>query len=324
MARRTTWRRTLLALSAIVALAGCSSSGSGSGDPGPAPTLRPHVGRLPVGPQPDAMTMAFGSIWVADYGGDQVQRVDPRTGKVLARITVGEAPIWLQPDGRWLWVANYQAASVYRIDPRTNRVHGTFAVGNEPEGIAIADGTVWVTNQLDGTLSRLSQRTGRPTGKPVVVGGEPIYVIAAGSRLWLTNSDEGRQTFHRVEVRDARTGRLLRERSFGHEPFRPLLAFGSLWVTDYHDGVVFRLDPDTLATQARLRVGRNPDAVYADRGSVWLDNDGAASLTRIDPHADRVVSTIRLPGAPRSMVRAGATLWVAGFDDGVLYRVPVG
>jgi YVTN family beta-propeller protein len=306
-------------LAALLAVAACSSS---TGAPSAPVTARPHVTSIAVGPQPDALTYLDGSIWVADYGGTQVVRIDPRTGRVLARITVGSAPIWIDGDRSAVWVANYDAATVSRIDPARNRVTDTIPVGSEPEGLAITGHMLWVTNQLDGTISRIDTRTARPVGT-LHVGGEPIYITADGPLLWLTNSDEQAFSFHKVVRLDARTGAASATRSLGRLPFHAVPAFGSIWVSDYQANAVYRLDPHSLTTVARIDVGKNPDAVYADRSSVWVDNDGSASLTRIDPGTNRVTQVVRLPGAPRSMVRIGNVLWVAGFDDGVVYRVPI-
>jgi YVTN family beta-propeller protein len=304
---------------AALLLAACSS---GADAPSAPVTSRPHVTSVRVGSQPDALTYLDGSLWVADYGGSQVLRIDPHTGRVLARITVGSAPIWIDGDRTAIWVANYNAATVSRIDPHQNKVTKTIAVGSQPEGLAITGHTLWVTNQLDGTISRIDIRTAHPIGT-LRVGGEPIYITADGPRLWLTNADEQTFAFHKVVRLNAQSGSATATRSLGHLPFHAVPAFGSIWVSDYQDGVVYRLAPGSLATLARVPVGKNPDAVYADGTSIWVDNDGSASVSRIDPHTKTVTQVLRLPGAPRSMVRIGNTLWVAGFDDGVVYRVSV-
>ena len=315
--RRTRSAAVLAAL--LVALAACGASPAGTSAPTPDSA---HISTVHAGSQLDALTYSHGSLWVGDYGGSEVIRIDPASGKVLARITTGAAPIWIQGDKRWIWVANYFAATVSRIDPNTNRVDRTVRVGNQPEGLAVAAGQVWVSNQLDGTVSRIDQRTGRPAGV-LHVGGAPVYIAADATDLWLTNTDENGGSLHKVQRIDASTGKLTAERSLGAEPFHALPAFGSTWVSDYADDVVYRLDPDTLHTTARIPVGHAPDALYADGTSLWVSDDHGARVQRIDPATNQVTAVIRLDGAPRNMAVAGDALWIAGFDKGVVYRVPL-
>jgi streptogramin lyase len=58
---------------------------------------------LPSGPL--AVTVGQGSLWVARVGGSSVERVDPRTGKVVARIR-GQIGTALAVAGGYLWTAS--------------------------------------------------------------------------------------------------------------------------------------------------------------------------------------------------------------------------
>jgi hypothetical protein len=64
----------------------------------------------------------YGSLWVSAWNANLVERIDPATLRVLARIPVGLGPQWLHAAFGSIWVANHHAHSVMRIDPRTNRV----------------------------------------------------------------------------------------------------------------------------------------------------------------------------------------------------------
>jgi streptogramin lyase len=59
---------------------------------------------LPSGPLL-AVTVGQGSLWVARVGGSSVERVDPRTGKVVARIR-GQIGTALAVAGGYLWTAS--------------------------------------------------------------------------------------------------------------------------------------------------------------------------------------------------------------------------
>ena len=147
---------------------GGSASSAG---PGAQPDARP--GAL-IGGRPAALAAAFRSIWVAssDSDGDAVQSPHPH---VMARIPVGDSPVWLTPDPRRMWVLNREDDTLMRIDPSTNRVSGRpIRVGDDPTAVAWGHRAVWVTNTGDDTLSRGSpaaegrcnHRRRRPPDRP--------------------------------------------------------------------------------------------------------------------------------------------------------------
>ena len=59
-----------------------------------------------------------------------------------------------------MWVTNYYGQTVSRIDPTVDRVVQTIPVGNGPTGVAVGDGSVWVANASDGTVSRIDPVSG--------------------------------------------------------------------------------------------------------------------------------------------------------------------
>jgi YVTN family beta-propeller protein len=109
------------------------------------PDTLARVRLIDAGDDPVAVASGLGAVWVANYGDGSVSRVDPGTNSVTKAISVGENPIALAVGQDSVWVANSGDGSVSRIDPRTNGVTATVAVGHRPQGIAIAGGAVWVT-----------------------------------------------------------------------------------------------------------------------------------------------------------------------------------
>src|SRR5207249_9147882 len=93
--------------------------GATTSAPAPVPVVGRVVDRIHVGGQPQGELWADGSIWVADFGGDSVDRIDPRAGRLVASIRVGDAPRAMSGEANAIWVANYRGDSVSKIDPRT-------------------------------------------------------------------------------------------------------------------------------------------------------------------------------------------------------------
>jgi streptogramin lyase len=122
----------------------------------------------------NVMAVGAGALWgtFADSGEDSgVQRMDPGTGRVVARITIpygvvmafGLGTLWVAQDAASTASGGGESAPVkpgklYRIDPASNRVLGRPVPlpGIAPTALAVGEGAVWV-GELDGkTLTRFN------------------------------------------------------------------------------------------------------------------------------------------------------------------------
>src|SRR6266511_728396 len=112
--------------------------------------------RGPSGFGLSAIAYGLGSVWVADAGG-RVSRIDPRGGRVVATIVVGNEPRALAVGAGAVWVTGSGDGTIFRIDPRTSEVVDTIRVGSSPVGVAASAGTVWVTAQDDVPAPRATQ-----------------------------------------------------------------------------------------------------------------------------------------------------------------------
>ena len=72
-------------------------------------------GTIAYGNNPWGVAFDGSHIWVANYAGDSVSKIDAVTGGVVATIAVGNSPIGVAFDGSHIWVANYGGASVSKI-----------------------------------------------------------------------------------------------------------------------------------------------------------------------------------------------------------------
>ena len=67
-------------------------------------------------PHPVGLALAFGSVWVAVLGSSNVDQIDPRTGRLVARLPVGGTPVRLAVGFGSVWV-NDDDGRVLRIQP---------------------------------------------------------------------------------------------------------------------------------------------------------------------------------------------------------------
>ena len=197
--------------------------------------------------QPDdlgfsSLAIGDGSLWAAGRERAQVFRINPDSGKVLARIDdvgsysagFGEGMLWTGSDfgllrvdpatneaietdvplghlaaniatgGGFAWTADESKGVVYKID-RAGKVAATIATGIGAHTVFFSDGTVWVANQDVGTVSAIDAVTG--TVKELVFG-HPVTSVAAGGGKVVVTLDRGRSYEDRINALTGSVARL--------------------------------------------------------------------------------------------------------------------
>ena len=231
-----------------------------------------------------AMDQGYGSLWLAvcDPEG-RVLRLDPDTGKVLARIPVPE---------------------------------GLHVV--EEGSLASGEGFVWVvTLGAERTLLKIDPATNRVVAEvPVEVG--VVAARAGEGALWTTNT-----VTNGVERRDPSTGRLLASVPTGSGARFFAVGEGAVWVQNNVDGTVTRVDPATNRAVATIRVDSGPvdgGDLAVGGGFVWARVSDSL-VAKIDPATNSVVARYS-PAAGSGSVAAGAdAVWISAHDHDVVYRL---
>lgn len=150
-----------------------------------------QVRRADVGPQPVqvAPTQDGAFVYVTLAGKSAVAKVDPRTRRVTAEISVPSPPAQalVTPDGRSLLVANQgtdeaPGNTVSRIDTTSDEVTDTVPTGFGPHGLTTDPDSrfAYVTNMHDDTLSVIDLADFTVT-TTVPTGSEPNGVTFVAS-----------------------------------------------------------------------------------------------------------------------------------------------
>lgn len=198
-------------------------------------------------------------------------------------ISTSTYPMWAVSGFGSIWVADHHSDDLYRISPKTNRV------------VKIVS-------------TRHSQ-----CGEPALGAG----VIFVGEC-----DIEGSKTF---EV-SAKTNHVVRIFS----GFTPVVADGSLWLLDPSGGFVERFDPRSGVRLTKIPTGLSDGAgapgVHlgtSGAGSVWVGDQLAKTVLRIDTATNKVTAVIPLPSAATEqspdqgnaaggpMAFAGGKVWYA-------------
>ena len=141
-----------------------------------------------VGGGPNGIAVAFGKVWVADYGHSHLIRIDPVRNRVEKRISLPKAD-WISSSADALWVSS-ETGSIFKVDPASMAVVATVKVGANPLATTWVAGNLWVPNIDDNTVSVID-----PASSSVVrtlpVGQSPLAVASAAGSAWVTSDFEG-------------------------------------------------------------------------------------------------------------------------------------
>ena len=165
------------------------------------------------------------------------------------------------------------------------KIVASFHFSSAPQAIVAGDGGVWLTTLH--ALARIDPRTNKVTQrlqlKPVLGA-----VTIAGRQLWLARNpiDTGKTT----------------------------PAPSQLWSLDTVSG---QLHGPPIGFQLIA-------SLAAAAGAIWVTNGDHAQygrLFQIDPRRRRIVTALKIPGAPSGVVGARGLLWIVASDTGYLFRV---
>jgi streptogramin lyase len=193
---------------------------------------------IPAGPADSegGIATGAGSVWLVTSKASELDRIDPATNSVIAKIVIPPGsfnPVFANDS---IWVSSNQGNALVRVNPATNSVTSSTPIGPMPRFLTVGAGSVWVLNQGDGSISRVDATTGKliatiPAGIPGF-GGEIAYGADA---VWAT-------VFKFPITRiDPATNTVVRQwHGAGGDSIR--VGHGSLWLTSYSGEKVWRLD----------------------------------------------------------------------------------
>jgi virginiamycin B lyase len=236
-------------------------------------------------PTPCAITAAYGSLWVITQSG-KLDRVNPGTGRVVARIPVGDTSYQALATPGAIWVSNRNGASLTRVDPHTDRVTLTLPLpGTLPGGMAYTAGTLWIgdDDSASSQLMRLDLATRKVTR--VRAGTRPAYLTAAAGKVWVSNQVDG--TVSRI---DPATGKVDATVPAGTSPVNLGTLDGprpEVWVPDDQGNQLTRIDATTAKVVQTLPTGdgSGPAIVAAVAGDVWVSMFEAGEVWQVHPQA---------------------------------------
>jgi YVTN family beta-propeller protein len=108
----------------------------------------------------------------------------------------------------------------------------------------------------------------------------------------------------------------------GHDsPSGIVVSADALWTAN-GDDTVARLDPNTKAVVATVKVGSKPgQGAAAPDGTIWIPNLNDDTISVIDPKTNAVVSTVKTGRGPFVVRRGFGDMWVGSYRGADLWRI---
>jgi virginiamycin B lyase len=223
-------------------------------------------------------TTGAGSVWQTDYENNAVLRIDPASGKLLAKIPVGLQPLGVVVTAGSVWVADEHSEAVTRVDPKTNRVVATIVIGAPgpagPQMMTAGPGGVWVDVPNMGEVVRIDAAT-NTVGLRLPLEGP---VASDGKEVWIS-VDPGSDGPSKVVRIDPVSGKVITEVDMETGSGSLAIGLGSVWV---NSGGMTRIDEATGRIVGRLAIDEGGNVVVAG-GSVWVTADDHPYVLRISP-----------------------------------------
>jgi streptogramin lyase len=282
------------------------------------------------GSVPQGVAVGAGSVWVGGgVGRGVVYRIDPATNRVVATIQLtgfGVEDVAFGAGAVWAVSPGGQLA---RVDPASNRQVAFGYVDERAQtsnvgvsGLRFGFGSLWVA--VDGrAVVRINPATGKGTRIPAPGAYGRMMAVGAGG-VWVGNfrSTPARQGASAVMRIDPASNRVVGTTVTTGAPWCCGVAAGDegVWLAAATSGTVARIDPATGRAVATIRLGGRPAAVGVGGGSVWVADDQARLVWRIDARTNQVLGSVAVSGI---VITQGTTWPVMELTDGTLWSLHI-
>jgi hypothetical protein len=265
-------------------------------------------------------------LFVGNHRGGSVQRIDPKTDRVDATVTVGGQLVLesstsagglaaVDESNTWLWACSNTDGILHQIDPRAMRVTATVKANCDGGWRTRVGKNLWaVPGQdteallvVDVESAQVVRRT--PLGDP---GWGFAAAVAAGDRV-LIGSERTRVL--------STDGRMLQQLKI-QTPY--LTSTGGKIYRIWPDGSMQELDPTNLKVLRSYHLpplAGDPVLVADNAGHLFFRPDSTHVYQVGDDGTAQLLLTLPAAETPTAMAWAFGSLWITNFDDDTVWRV---
>jgi len=260
-----------------------------------------------------------------------IQRIDPKTNRLVATIEAPVGPAELVVAGGWVWAANGDENKLFRIDPERNAIVETLQGPGNPVELSYGAGRLWALNAQDGIVTQLDPSTGAVTGTVALPPGTWVLTTplrATESDVWLSwVTSKGNAVRIDPPSKKATAVQIGPASLVQISDFAPT-GLGALWVgaaSSTHPSLwdVYEVDlrePDLSKTR-EIRVGVVLGALAADEQGVWASDFYGNEVVHVDRETRRIDRRVTVGSAPSRIAVGLGAVWVVNVDPGTISRI---
>jgi YVTN family beta-propeller protein len=215
-----------------------------------------------------AMTVAFGSLWVANCTDGEVYRIDVKTAQVQATIPAGVGPsgeLNVVAGAGSIWAPSETTGKIARIDPSTNTVVASISVAAGTSYLTFGFDALWAASGKGQSLQRIDPQTDAVTNT-ITLGQMPGFLVAGEGAVWVQEQGDG--TVARIDpVTVEVTGRAKVGDNLKWGDIDT--GGGKVWLRTTEDQTFAVIDPQSLEILARAGKPSGSGALRYTPSGVW-------------------------------------------------------
>lgn len=225
-----------------------------------------------------AMSIAFGSLWVANCKGGEVYRIDPKTAQILATIPVGAGPsgeLNVVAGAGSVWAPSETTGIIARIDPATNAVTASISVAPGTSYLAFGFDALWSVSGKGQTLQRIDPATNAVT-HTIELGKQPGFLTAGEGGVWVQEQGDG--TVARIDPQTVEVS--------GRVKVGEKLAYGDIdtgggriWLRTTEDQTFAVIDPQSMEVVMRAGKAAGSGALRYTPAGIWTSAHDLQTLS---------------------------------------------
>ena len=112
--------------------------------------------------------------------------------------------------------------------------------------------------------------------------------------------------------------------TLGNGPYGVAFDGTHIWVANYGDGTVSKIDAASGVVAATITVGNSPSGVAFDGTHIWVANYADDTVSKIAAGTGVVAATITVGDGPWGVAFDGTHIWLTNINDGTVSKIPVG
>jgi streptogramin lyase len=257
-------------------------------------------------------------------------RIDPATNRAEVAASVVNWPNSVAAGSGRVWFTAFRDSSLWQLDPVSGALARLENVGR-PHDVMIHRGSAWVAANgpafFGGNVTKYDAATGgREDGTDLLTcalasGSGGVWVAGCPNVQELSGGGPG------SSIRILATVPIPYPAELTSANFRESLVGiavgeGGVWVLgDPADRRLWRIDPETRRIVATIPLDFAPRSVAAGEGGVWITAQLDDEVVRVDPRTNRVTASIPVGRGASSVAVGVGSVWVASSIDRTIARI---